>query len=62
MKCSGCKQYVEKENMVWLEYETTYICVKCHNTFLAFMESLRAIDHRQMTESGSKNKKKNKKK
>jgi hypothetical protein len=60
IKCSGCKQYVEKENMVWLGYETPQICVNCHNTFLAFMESFRAIDKQQMA-SRSKNKMKNKK-
>ena len=48
IKCSGCKQYVENENMVWLEYETAQICVNCHNTFLAFMESLKVIDQQQI--------------
>jgi hypothetical protein len=61
IKCSGCKQYVENENMVWLEYETAQICVNCHNSFLTFMESFRAIDKQQQKASGSKSKMKNKK-
>jgi hypothetical protein len=44
MKCSCCDDYAEDENMVWLEYEKTHICLKCHNAFLAFMQSFRAMD------------------